>query len=145
MMKKTLPLLLTIGLFTSAQAADIVFIVNDQTQVSTLSVADLKSYYYKQKRMWPDGTAVRFIDRGPGSEVRRTFVSKILNISNEDLELFWIGQKLYSGDSAPLQQPSQALTLQLVATLKGSISYVADGTPLPAKGVKTIKVENGGL
>lgn len=123
-------------------AAEIAFIVNSQSPVDQLSVNEIKDYYYKRKRQWPDKTAVRFIDRGADSEIRKVFLSSILKISNEDLDLFWIGQKLYSGDSAPLQQRSETLTLQLVSSLKGSISYVSVDTPIP-KGVKVIKVENG--
>jgi ABC-type phosphate transport system substrate-binding protein len=130
---------------SSSFASGLVFIVNSQAQVSKLSVNEIKDYYYKRKRQWPDGTAVRFIDRAAGSELRKKFLSSILDVSAEDLDLFWIGQKLYTGDSAPLQQSSEALTLQLVANLKGAISYVSDSTPIPAKGVKILKVEDGSL
>ncbi len=142
-----LSLLIFLLTFTGSQsfAGGLVFIVNSQTQVSRLSSNEIKDYYYKRKRQWPDGTAVRFIDRAPGSEVRKNFLSNILDISSEDLDLFWIGQKLYTGDSAPLQQSSESLTLQLVSNLKGAISYVSDGTPIPPKGVKVIKVDNGSL
>ncbi|MGZ5280283.1 MAG: hypothetical protein ACXWC9_10090, partial [Pseudobdellovibrionaceae bacterium] len=74
-MKIILFLFLTACCLNTAQAVDIVFIVNDQTPVSSLSTVDIKDYYYKRKKTWPDGTAVRFIDRAPGSDVRNVFIS----------------------------------------------------------------------
>lgn len=136
---------LTLTEMSSSIAADIVFIMNENSPVSKLTVTELKDYYFKRRRQWPDGVSVRFIDRGSGSEIRKMFLSSILNTSSEDLDLFWIGQKLYSGDNAPLQQPSESLTLQLVSTLKGAISYVSDSTILPPKGIKVIRVEHGEL
>jgi ABC-type phosphate transport system substrate-binding protein len=122
---------------------NLVFIVNDQTDVSSLKLTEIKDIYFKRNRQWPNGTAIRFIDRGAHTDLRKIFVSTILKMSDEDLDQYWIGQKLYTGDSAPLQQPSETLTLQLVSSLKGSISYVSSDTVLPSKGVKAIKVDNG--
>jgi ABC-type phosphate transport system substrate-binding protein len=138
-------LFISIATFQSSAWAvpGLLFITNDQNTVTRLTIPELKDYYYKRKRLWPDGTAVRFIDRAPGSEIRKAFLSSVLSTSSEDLDLFWIGQKLYSGDNAPLQQPSDALTMQLVSALKGAISYVSDAIPLSnLKGVKVIRVEN---
>lgn len=122
--------------------AEIKFIVNDKTAVSRLTASELRDYYYKRKRQWPDGTAVRFIDRGAGSDIRKSFLANYLKISSEDLDLYWIGQKLYTGDNAPLQQTSESLTFQLVSSLKGSISYVSSTATLPAKGIKVLTVDN---
>ncbi len=124
---------------------EVVFIVNDQTPTASLRPEVIKDYYFKRVRQWPDGTAIRFIDRGAHTDLRKAFVSKILKMSDEDLDQYWIGQKLYTGDAAPLQQPSEALTLQLVSSLKGAISYVSNNTTLPTKGVKIIRVGNDEL
>jgi ABC-type phosphate transport system substrate-binding protein len=136
-------LIMTSHLSSAWAVPGLLFITNVQNNTGKLTVVELKDYYYKRKRQWPDGTAVRFIDRAPGSEIRKIFLSSVLGTSAEDLDLFWIGQKLYSGDNAPLQQSSDGLTMQLVSSLKGAISYVSDSIPITSlKGVKVIRVEN---
>ena len=139
-MKWTLIFLL---MFTEWQAQALTFVVHAENPVSRLTISELKDYYFKRKRTWPDGTTVRFIDRGANSDLRKELLSSYLNMSAGDVDQYWIGQKLYSGDSTPLQQPSELLTLQLVSSLKGSISYVSDSAPLPKKGVKVIRIDDG--
>jgi ABC-type phosphate transport system substrate-binding protein len=123
----------------------LVLIVNAQSSVNTLTKAEIRDYYFKKRTQWPDGTPVRFVDRASGSELRNHFLSTIIGKSAEDVDLYWIGQKLYSGDSAPLQQSSEALTIQFVSNLKGAIGYISGTTDLTNKNIKTIRVENAGL
>lgn len=118
------------------------FVTNEQTPVDSLTKNEVKDIYYKRKRKWSDGSLVRFIDRTLGTEIKKIFLKRYLQRTAEDIDLFWIGQKLYSGDNAPLQQSSETLTLQFVANLKGAISYISSDTPLPTKGVKVLKITN---
>lgn len=118
----------------------LVFIVNLKNTATTISAQDLKDYYYKKKRSWPDGTSVRFIDRVNGS-LRKMFLTDILKATAEELDLFWIGQKLYSGNSAPLQESSDSLVIQFVNSFDGGVGYVSSSTPINSKKVKAIQVE----
>lgn len=127
-----------------AKAADIVFIVNAQNPVTQVSSDDIRNYYFKKKRRWPDDTSVRFIDRSPGTPLRDIFLKNYLHKSGSDNELYWIGQKLYTGDSAPLKESTDEMTMQFVAAFKGAIGYVAAGTDLGNKDVKVIKVVTQG-
>lgn len=101
---KKLILITLLFLNPVAQAAEIVFIVNVQNPTTQLSDEDVRNYYFKKKRHWPDETSVRFIDRSPGSPVRDSFLKNYLHKTGSDIELYWIGQKLYAGDSAPLKE-----------------------------------------
>lgn len=74
------------------------------------------------------------------SEVRDLFLKKYINKTASDVELFWIGQKLYSGDSAPLKEASDLTTMSFVGSLKGAIGYV-DQTTVLRKNVKVLKIE----
>ncbi|AZZ35516.1 hypothetical protein CIK05_01430 [Bdellovibrio sp. qaytius] len=119
---------------------DVVFIVNTENTTEKLTVAEIRDYYFKRKRRWGNGESIRFIDRTTGP-LREAFLKKYINKSTSDVELFWIGQKLYSGDSAPLKEASDATTMSFVSSLKGAIGYVSEATIL-RKNIKVIKVES---
>lgn len=121
---------------------DITFIVNAQNPTSEISLSELKNYYYKRKRTWPDGTNVRFIDRAAGHPSRKVFINLYLEKSVEDLELYWIGQKLYSGDSAPLKEASDNMTIQFVAAFKGAIGYVPSSINIVNERIKVLRIKD---
>ena len=118
---------------------DLVFIVHAENPVNEISVGDIRDFYFKRKRQWPSGESVRFIDRGSSNLLREKFLKTILIKSNSDVELFWIGQKLYTGDSAPLRENLESGTLQFVSSFKGALGYISSTTAASAK-VKVIKV-----
>jgi ABC-type phosphate transport system substrate-binding protein len=128
--------------WAQAQPNNIVFIVNSQNPSETITVTELRDYYFKRKRRWGNGESVRFMDRTTGS-LRDEFLKKYIEKSNSDVELYWIGQKLYSGDSAPIKEGSDATTMNFVGSLKGAISYVSESVVLK-KNVKIIKVDMTG-
>ncbi len=144
-MKKLTLITLLIFVSLSTGAADgIVFIVNGQNPANQISPEELRNYYFKKKRRWPDDLSVRFIDRSPGSPLRDIFLKNYLRKTGSDVELFWIGQKLYTGDSAPLKESSDEMTMQFVAAFKGAIGYVSSGAQFGTKNVKVIRVEAKG-
>lgn len=122
---------------------DIVFIVNSENPADEISVADIRDYYFKFKRRWPNGESVRFIDRS-APDIRETFLRKILHKSNSDVELFWIGQKLYTGNSAPLREASDRATIQFVSSFPGAIGYVTSEAASAAKNIKVISLDLNG-
>ncbi|MES2803789.1 MAG: hypothetical protein V4654_14950 [Bdellovibrionota bacterium] len=125
-----------------AQANDVVFIVHAENPAEKLTLTEIRDFYFKRKRRWNNGESIRFMDR-TNSPLRETFLKKYINKTTSDVELFWIGQKLYSGDSAPLKEASDSTTMSFVSSLKGAIGYVAESTVL-RKNVKVIKVERVG-
>lgn len=119
----------------------IVFIVNKDNPVEKISQQALRDYYYKRQREWPNGISVRFIESAARSSTRKEFVSKYLNSTPNDVDLHWVGEKLYSGDSAPIQESSDAMIISFVSAFKGAIGYVADEAAAKTKSVKVIQVE----
>jgi ABC-type phosphate transport system substrate-binding protein len=144
MKKFTLITLLLLASISTGAADSIIFIVNGQNPVSQLSAEDVRNFYFKKKRRWPDDTSVRFIDRSPGSPLRDSFLRNYLHKTGSDVELYWIGQKLYTGDSAPLKESSDEMTMQFVAAFKGAIGYVSSGAQLGTRNVKAVKIEAKG-
>lgn len=116
-----------------------VFIVNAENPAESISSKELKDYFFKRKPQWPDGSPVRFIDRNESPE-RKLFLEKLLRQTSEEIDTFWIGQKLYSGNSAPVQAASQSMVIYFVATFKGAIGYVSSASAVTDKKVKVIKV-----
>lgn len=125
-----------------AQSPNVVFIVNIENHTEKITITELRDYYFKRKRRWANGESVRFMDRTIGP-LRDTFLKKYIKKSNSDVELFWIGQKLYSGDSAPLKESSDLATMNFVGSLKGGIGYVSEAAVL-RKNVKALKIEMAG-
>lgn len=118
---------------------EIVFIVNVDNAVAGLSAREVSDFYLKRKREWPNGSTIRFIDRKESPE-RQKFLDSILKKNSEEVDRYWIGQKLYSGDSAPMQSPTDSMSIHFVATFKGAIGYISGSTVVRDKNVKKIKV-----
>jgi ABC-type phosphate transport system substrate-binding protein len=125
----------------SGQAADnLVFIVNAENPETEINQSTISDFYFKRKRRWEHGEPVRFIDRNADASLRDTFLRTILNKTTSEVELYWIGQKLYSGDSAPLRETSDSATIRFVASFKGALGYISTAGELAEKNVKIIKV-----
>lgn len=114
-------------------------ITNVENPVGRITVDQLQDYFLKRARNWPDGTPVRFFDRSDSSSERRAFLDKYIKRSSRQVEQYWIGQKLYSGDSAPSQVSSDSIVVSLVSRFPGGIGYVSENFA-GAKGVKIIEV-----
>jgi ABC-type phosphate transport system substrate-binding protein len=128
---------------SSAQSVEIVFVVNIQNEADSVSIKELSEFYFKKKRHWPNGKIVRFIDRNPGSPERKHFLKYVLNKQETETDLYWIGQKLYTGNSAPIQVDTDSLAIQMVRAFDGAITFLkkTDAPQLKSRGVKMIRVE----
>lgn len=80
---------------------------------------------------------MRFFDMNDENEERKIFLKNVLNKSSRDIELYWIGQKLYSGNSAPLQMSTDAMMAGVVSRFPGAIGYVSSSFSL-SPGVKKV-------
>ena len=119
--------------------AGFVLIGNTANSATKISSDELADYYLKKKRQWGDGTAIRFIDHEDDSTIRKLFLEKVIKKTAREVDLFWIGQKLYSGDRAPMQVASDATVASLVSHFKGAIGYVSPTFVLPSS-IKKIEI-----
>ncbi len=136
----SLMLLFTVISFPLWAQRNVVLIVNESNPISSLSAFQISEMYLKKNRTWPNGEAVRFFDRSDESIERKSFLSSILRRSSRELEQFWIGQKLYTGNSAPSQLSSDKMTFALVSRFPGAIGYILEDNFLENKGIKKIEV-----
>lgn len=129
----------TVGTAHASTDYGIAVIVNADNPVSEIDVNDLIDFFLKKSRRWHDGTTVRFFDQKVNSEERNIFLKKYLRKTDREVDLYWIGQKLYHGDSAPLQVEDSTMAAEMVSSFKGGIGYVI-GPVTEGKGVKKIQV-----
>lgn len=135
-----MPFLLGILMLASfARAEGIALIVNAQNPVETLTRTQVADYFLKKTKSWSDGVPLRFFDRADGSPERKTFLQDYVRKSARDVELYWIGQKLYTGHSAPTQVASDSMIEIMVSKFPGAIGYVSESYQ-PTRSVKKIPV-----
>lgn len=121
---KVLFLCLALGLSLSSFAQEIVFIINAGSSVSEISQTELANIFLKKTRFWPDGSSVRFFDREDNTLEKKAFLKKYIHRSQREIDQFWIGQKLYTGNAAPTQLASDTMTISLVSRFPGAIGYI---------------------
>lgn len=106
----------------------LVVIVNPSNTVTKMTRHELKDIFLKKNRRWPDGTLARPVDRNEGSQERKLFLDQYLEKSPVEITQYWIGQKLYTGDSAPFMVDSNEHVLKYISAFPGSVGYVSAGT-----------------
>lgn len=126
---------------TTFATEGIAVIVNVSNPVEKITRRELSDYFFRVKREWPNGSSVRFIDRSPSPE-RTIFLKQILGKSSQEVDRYWIAQKLQRGLSAPTQSPSERNSIEFVSLFKGAIGYVAAGTTISNKDVKRIELQD---
>lgn len=100
---------------------DILIVVNLASNVSSISIAELKSFFLKQKSRWNDGTKVVPIHTSKGTAVRKAFSRLVLSMTAQDEEIYWQQQRIRKGLNPP---PEFKSPLRAVYSLKGSVSYI---------------------
>lgn len=139
---KCLDLALMLGLMLASPSAKAIrIIVNETNPVNELRQEQIRNYFLKKDKQWPHGGSVRFFDRSDDSSERREFLRSVIERSAREIETFWIGQKLYSGHSAPTQVSSDKMMASLVSRFPDGIGYVSDEF-IPRKGVKIIQIKS---
>ena len=117
-------------------ADNIVIIVNQKNLETSISVKELQDYFLKKDRTWPNGDAVRFFDHRDDNKNRKVFLMKYLKKTSREMELYWIGEKIYTGHIAPIQITSDSMMAKMVSRFPGGIGFVSKNFKLP----KTVKI-----
>ena len=124
----------------SEEHAPIIFIVHPENPVKELNIQEISDFYFKKSRYWADGSKVRFFDQGSASPLKTYFMQKVLKKTPRDLDLFWIGEKNFSGQGAPIVAPSDDMVVSSVAALPGAIGYISSADT-DLTGVKKVLVK----
>jgi ABC-type phosphate transport system substrate-binding protein len=122
-----------------AWSQNLTVIVNSQNPMTSLSRSQLADFYLKKVKSWPDGVPLRVFDRNDNSVLRKEFLKYILHRTPRDIELYWIGQKLYTGHSAPTQVSTDTMVEIMVSRFPGAIGYISKDHEL-TRPVKKISI-----
>lgn len=117
----------------AAQAAPkqaIAIVVNPQSPISDLSFAELRKIFMGDQQFWADRSKVTLLVRAPSARERAIVLDKIYQMDEDQFRQYWIG-KMFRAEVAggPKIVYSTDMALNLIATIKGSITFV------PAAGV----------
>ena len=121
------------------QTGDVAVIVNPNSQVSNVSLIDLRKILAGEKRTWPGGIPIKLIMRAPGCHPRQALL-KLMGMSEDEYKRYWEAQTLRGeADSEPFAAPSLGMALEATKVFPGAIT-MADVREIKP-GMKVIKVE----
>jgi hypothetical protein len=136
-MRLFVSLLVVMALFrpAAAEPLELVVIVNPGNAVK-MSAEYLESLFLKKDRFWDGNAPVIALNAPPDNSSRREFDRVVLGMSGDTAASYWIDTRIRSGTAPPKEIADPALTVKLVAKLKGAIAYVPAATAVT--GVRVI-------
>ncbi len=117
-----LGLLLALWVSCIGWGGDIVFVVSKDVKVEKLSRRDLRKIFLKEKEFM-DGYSAIPVNLPPNNPLRVEVQKKILNMDEEELQLFW-NRKYLNGIDPPPVFASQEAVKAFVKKIKGAIGYI---------------------
>jgi hypothetical protein len=116
----------------------------DLAELEELSLPLLRQLYLG-RRTRVDGRRIHWFELPPGSAAHRSFVRLALELSERELERYWLAQALSGGPLPPREIQSPGELVRRVATRPGALSYLEWETlrSLPRVGVKVIPLRVG--
>ena len=140
-----IPILLCIALphSTSAQTtrgADIAVVVNPDTSVSDLSLADVRKVLLGERQYWNSKLPVVLLIRAPVARERDVVLRVIYQMSEEQFKQFWVA-KIFRAEAAtpPKIVYSNDMQYELVSAIPGAIAFVDARNVRP--GLKVLRVD----
>ena len=109
---------------TAGQADEVMVIVNGDNTWMTSDVREIRTYWLKGRQEWPNGVRVSPADRDGESVARKLFLAKVLGMSNDEVERYWIEKRYQAGVSPPRKAASDAQMIEFVGAVKGAVGFV---------------------
>jgi phosphate transport system substrate-binding protein len=124
---------------SAAQNMDVAVIVNPNSSVSNVSMADLRKIFAGEKRSWPGGVPIKLIVRAPTCNERLVLL-RLLGMSEGEYKRYWTAQVIRGeADAEPLTVPSFGMAKEAVKVFPGGITLVDNQDVKP--GMKVIKID----
>jgi TonB family protein len=120
-----------------SHASDIKVIANSSVRADTISAAELKRIFLKEKISLADGTHVEPVFE-KGGLIHETFLQEYLGVSDDDLQNYYRTLLFTGRGSIPKAFASDAKVVAYVARTRGSIGYVSNTSN--AEGVNTLVI-----
>jgi len=107
-----------------AARAELVVVVNPQSQIAQLSQQEVEDLFLAKKQKLPSGEKAMPIDQAR-EEIKEAFYSKVANKNLAQLKAYW-SKLIFTGKATPLTElPTDAEVIAAVAATPGAIGYVS--------------------
>jgi len=116
-------LLFFIGPSAGADAPDDILVVaNLSVEEKSIDLDNLRTIFLKKRKNWPNsGGKVVPVNARTGTDLRKRFLEKVLEMSAEEEQSYWENEKIKKGVSPP---PEFVNNLKAVFHIKGSVTYI---------------------
>ena len=131
--------ILSLSSATSADEPSIMVIANEKGAPASLSMKELKSIFKGEKQRWKDGTKISIAFMKSSTPVGSTTANKVLKMSGDQLNKFWLALVFQGKAKAPFFYGSASEVESYVSQNAGAIGVVEAGYQV--KGVKVISID----
>jgi ABC-type phosphate transport system substrate-binding protein len=134
------PLLQNVVSAQSSHGSDLAVVVNSDTPVTDLSLADVRKVFLGERQYWNSKLPVVLLIRAPVARERDVVLRVIYQMSEEQYTQYWVA-KIFRAEvtTPPKIVYSNDMEYELVAALPGSIAFVDAHNLHP--GVKVLRVD----
>jgi ABC-type phosphate transport system substrate-binding protein len=127
-------------LFAQAHDVDVAVVVQPDTPVSNLSLAEVRKIFLGDRQYWTANMPVVLLIRAPVARERDVVLKIIYQMSESQFKQYWIA-KIFRAESvsAPKVVYSNDMASELVTALPGAIAFVDSRDVRP--GTKVVRVD----
>jgi len=124
----------------SLRGTDLAVVVNSDTPVTDLSLAEVRNVFLGQRQYWNPKLPVILLMRTPVARERDIVLRVIYQMSEEEYTQYWVA-KVFRAEvtSPPKSVYSNDMQYELVAAIPGAIGFVDARNVHP--GVKVVRVD----
>jgi ABC-type phosphate transport system substrate-binding protein len=125
---------------TISENGGIAIVVHEDTDVSDLSMTELRNIFLANKQFWADRSRIILLVRAPQSDERDFVLNTIYQMDEAQFRQYWIA-KMFRAEipRGPKIVFSTDMTLDLVVAIPGSISFIRADQVTDA--VKVVRVD----
>ena len=127
-------------LFGQAREVDVAVVVQPDTPVSNLSLAEVRKIFLGDRQYWTANMPVVLLIRAPVARERDVVLKTIYQMSESQFKQYWIA-KIFRAESvsAPKVVYSNDMASDLVTALPGAIAFIDSRDVRP--GTKVVRVD----
>jgi len=124
----------------SSREGDLAVMVNSDTPVTDLSLAEVRNVFLGQRQYWNPKLPVVLLMRAPVARERDIVLKVIYQMSEEEYTQYWVAQVFRAEVTSPPKNVySNDMQYELVAAIPGAIAVVDARNVRP--GVKVVRVD----
>jgi ABC-type phosphate transport system substrate-binding protein len=124
----------------SARESDVAVVVNEETPVADLSLAEVRKVYLGERQYWNAKLPVVLLIRAPVARERDVVLRVVYQMTETQFKQYWVAKIFRAEVTAPPRIVySNDLQYELVSAMPGAIAFVDSRSIHP--GVKVVRVD----